>query len=168
MDRGVACPAGMSLLLDEEEYRDVSDRAAGGATVFLDNGGEVEEVEENDCLDWRRWRELLPMTDGIAVFESNNQLGSIGEQIGLSSRITMSRSKMRLAYRPAIADIDHRLGDWGSDSYCLRNRALHNHTNNNIKSMQRQSKPGRPSNQTNAIKLIGRTDSTKGKEKESQ
>ena len=108
MDRGVACPAETSLLLDEE-YRDVSDRAAGGATVFLDNGGEVEEVEENDCLDWRRWRELLPMTDGIAVFESNNQLESIGEEIGLSSK-PMSRGEKRLAYRPANADIDHRWG----------------------------------------------------------
>lgn len=109
MDRGVACPAETSLLLDGEEYRDVSDRAAGGAAVFLDNGGEVEEVEENDCLDWRRWRELLPMTDGIAVFESRSQLESIGEQTGLSGR-PMSQGEMLLAYRPANADIDHRWG----------------------------------------------------------
>lgn len=76
MDRGVAWPAETSLLLEEEECGDVSDRAAGGAAVFLDDGGEVEEVEEDDCLEWRRWRELLPMTDGIAVEELRSQLGN--------------------------------------------------------------------------------------------
>lgn len=135
MDRGVACPAETSLLLDEEEYRDVSDRAAGGAAGFLDNGGEVEEVEENDCLDWRRWRELLPMTDGIAVFELRSQLVSrLASQVELER---MSRDEMRLAYRPANADIDHRPGYWRSESCCLRTRALRNHTNNSSKSDQR-------------------------------
>ena len=146
MDRGVACPAETSLLLDEEEYCDVRDSAAGGAAVFLDDEGEVEEVEEDDCLEWRRWRELLPMTDGIAVFESRSQLVN-----RLASQVhrAMSRGEMRLAYRPVNADIDHRPGYWGSESCCLRNRALHN-----LKSTQWQLKPSTPSHQLNAIKPI--------------
>ena len=51
IDRGVTCASEASLLLEDEEYLEVSDREGGGAAIFFEEDGVVEEVEEDACLE---------------------------------------------------------------------------------------------------------------------